>query len=166
VRAFFDSNVIVYAHDPRAGVKQQRAAALLDAHAVAGTLVVGTQVLIESYNVLLRRELLSRAEAIQMVETLARVTVVPADAASVLRGLRLAGRHQLSHRDGLIVQAALDAGCATLFTEDMQAGQRFGELEVVNPFADAAHEARPAYAAKTARKSGAAKRKPAAARKR
>jgi predicted nucleic acid-binding protein len=160
VRAFFDTNVIVYAHDLRAGLKQQRAAALLDTHARAGTLVVGTQVLIESYNALLRRALLSRAEAIEVIETMARVTVVPADAASVLRGLHLAQRYQLSHWDGLVVQAALDAGCTTLFTEDLQAGQRFGDLEVVNPFADAAHQPRAPYAAKTARK------KPALARKR
>jgi predicted nucleic acid-binding protein len=152
VRAFFDTNVIVYAHDPRAGLKQQRAAALLDAHARAGTLVIGTQVLIEAYNTLLRRALLSREEAMEIIETLTRVPVVPADAASVLRGLRLSQRHQLSHWDGLVVQAALDAGCIALFTEDLQAGQCFGELEVVNPFADAAHEPRTAHRANPGRK--------------
>jgi predicted nucleic acid-binding protein len=152
VRAFFDSNVIVYAHDRRAGLKQQRAAELLDAHARSGTLVVGTQVLIESYNALLLGALLTRDGALAVVETLARANVVPADAASVLRGLRLAQRHQLSHWDGLVVQAALDAGCTTLFSEDLQAGQHFGDLEVVNPFADAAHEARAAWPAAAAGK--------------
>ena len=147
MRAFFDTNVIVYAHDRRAAVKQQRAASLLDTHARAGSMVVGTQVLIEAYNTLLRHALLSRDEAIAVIETLTRVTVVPAGAASVLRGLRLSRQHQLSHWDGLVVQAALDAGCDVLFTEDLQAGQRFGTLEVVNPFDDVMHQPRAAYPA-------------------
>ncbi len=155
MRAFFDTNVVVYAHDRRAGLKQQRAADLLDAHARSGTLFVGTQVLIESYNALLRGALLTRDAALAVVETLARAHVVPADAASVLRGLQLSQRYQLSPWDGLIVQAALDAACTTLFTEDLQAGQRFGELEVVNPFADAAHEPRAAYGVKPAAKAAA-----------
>ncbi len=45
-------------------------------------------------------------------------------------------------RDALVVQAALDAGRATLFSEDLQDGQRFesagdraASVTVVNPFA-------------------------------
>jgi hypothetical protein len=57
-----------------------------------------------------------------------------------------------------VVQAALDAGCEVLFTEDLQAGQRFGDLEVVDPFADAAHEPRAPYKARPTRKA-VAKRK-------
>ena len=163
MRAFFDTNVVVYAHDRRAVHKQARAVALIEAHVRAGTLVLSTQVLLESYNALQRAALLKPDAALEIVEALADEHVVPADAASVLRGLRLAQRHRLSHWDGLIVQAALDAGCTTLFTEDLQAGQRFGDLEVVNPFADAAHEPRAAYRAKPATKPAA---KPAAPRKR
>jgi len=49
--------------------------------------------------------------------------------------------HSLAFWDALIVQAALDAGCDVLLTEDMQHGRRFGELEVRNPFiAPGAHE--------------------------
>ena len=159
MRAFFDTNVIVYAHDRRDVRKHMRALGLVETHMRAGSLVVSTQVLAESYNALQRAALLDKVAALEIVESLADETVVPANAAFVLRGLRLSQRYQLSHWDGLIVQAALDAGCTTLFTEDLQAGQRFGELEVVNPFADAAHEPRAAYVAK-------APRKPAAKRKR
>jgi predicted nucleic acid-binding protein len=146
VTAFFDTNVIVYAHDRGAGLKQQRAIDLLDRHARSGSLVVSTQVLVESYNALQRAAMLTRQAALTVVETLTRAHVVPADAASVLRGLQLALHHQLSHWDGLVVQAALDAGCSVLFSEDMQAGMRFGEMEIVNPFVDATHEPRPVYA--------------------
>jgi predicted nucleic acid-binding protein len=145
VRAFFDTNVVVYAYDRTAGFKRDRAKALIEANVRAGTLVLSTQVMIESYNTLQRAALLKREAALAIVEALADEHVVTTDAALVLRGIRLAQRHQLSHWDGLIVQAALDSGCNALYSEDMQPGMRFGDLEIVNPFADAAHEPRPAY---------------------
>ena len=46
----------------------------------------------------------------------------------------LAEDHQLSLYDALIVAAAIEAGCDTLFTEDMQHGRNFGNLTIVNPF--------------------------------
>jgi predicted nucleic acid-binding protein len=157
VRAFFDTNVVVYSHDRLAGRKQARAIELIESHVLAGTMVISTQVLVESYNALQRAALLSREAALEIVEALADEHVVPADTDSVLRGLRLSQHFQLSHWDGLVVQAALDAGCTTLYTEDMQAGQRFDDLEVVNPFADVTHQARAGYATvKVARKTRSA----------
>ena len=66
---------------------------------------------------------------------------VTPSAESALLALALAASHGLSPWDALIVQAALDAGCDTLVSEDLQAGRRFGALLVVNPFSPAAHEA-------------------------
>jgi len=43
-------------------------------------------------------------------------------------------RAQLSFWDSLIVQAAIQAGCETLYSEDLNAGQRIGTVTVVNPF--------------------------------
>jgi hypothetical protein len=42
--------------------------------------------------------------------------------------------------DALVVQAALDARCDVLLTEDLQHGRRFGDLEISNPFVSSAHE--------------------------
>ncbi len=36
--------------------------------------------------------------------------------------------------DSLIVSAAIQAGCDRLYTEDLQHGQKFAGLQVVNPF--------------------------------
>ena len=43
-------------------------------------------------------------------------------------------RHKLSWYDSLIVAATIEAKCIVLYTEDLQHGQRFGDLTVVNPF--------------------------------
>ena len=41
------------------------------------------------------------------------------------------------YRDALVVRAALVSGCRTLYTEDLQHGQTFEGLRVVNPFREA-----------------------------
>jgi predicted nucleic acid-binding protein len=50
----------------------------------------------------------------------------------------LARDHNIAFYDALIVAAAQEAGCDTLFTEDMQHGRKFGGLTIVNPFLESA----------------------------
>ena len=138
---FFDTNIIAYAYDATAPAKQERARVAIDAAMKAGRFVISTQVMQEFYNVALRRRLMSAPHATQLLKHLAEHTVVPASADSVLRALSVQQRHTLSLWDALIVQAALDAGCAVLYSEDLQEGRRFDAsggaqpvLQVVNPF--------------------------------
>lgn len=148
-QAFFDTNVIVYAlvrdGDPRHLVADR----LLADHMVARTLVLSTQVLQETYSVLTRKKRFSIADAHAAVRALAEERVLGSDRAFVLRSLTLADRHRLSMWDALIVQAALDADCDVLYTEDLQAGRRFDGLEVVNPLLPATHEPAAVFAAVT-----------------
>jgi predicted nucleic acid-binding protein len=44
------------------------------------------------------------------------------------------GRHQISFWDALIVQAANRGEAEILYSEDLNDGQRFGEVAVRNPF--------------------------------
>ena len=48
--------------------------------------------------------------------------------------LRLKKLHQVSYWDAAILAAAARAGCPTLFSEDLNPGQDFGAIRVVNPF--------------------------------
>jgi predicted nucleic acid-binding protein len=51
------------------------------------------------------------------------------------RARRVAERHQLSFYDSCIVAAAIEAGCQTLYSEDMIHGQILEEsLTLRNPF--------------------------------
>ena len=49
-------------------------------------------------------------------------------------GLMLAQRYQVSIYDALIVAAAVQAGCKTLYSEDLQSGMQFGASRVLNPY--------------------------------
>jgi predicted nucleic acid-binding protein len=154
VKAFFDCNVAVYAFADDDDRRKSVAMDLLARHGGDCELVVSTQVLLETYNVLVRKKGLLPDKALAYVRMLTTYEVVTPGAAAALAALTLATEHGLPTYDAFIVQAALEGGCDVLFSEDLQAGRRFGNLLVVNPFDTAAHEPSPPYAA------------PAAARKR
>ena len=140
---FFDTNVLVSVFDRTESFKQAIAQDLVTAHMTARNMVLSTQVLQELYVTLTRKKQLGAADALEVVTTFAQERIVPASADLVLRGLTLSQQRQLSAWDALIVQAALQAGCATLYSEDFQTGARFDDLVVVNPFVLKAHEPAP-----------------------
>jgi predicted nucleic acid-binding protein len=136
-KAFVDSNVFLYAHDPGQGAKHERAKALLEELWVTQRGVISTQVLQEVY-VNLRRKLarpLARREAAQLVEDYLSWEVVTNDGGSMLLALELEERYEISFWDALIVAAANVAKVDVLYSEDLNDGQRYGSVTVRNPFA-------------------------------
>ncbi len=130
---FFDSNVLLYTlaqGDPREPVAT---------HLLATGGSVSVQVLNEFANVAHRKIKLSWAE---VTAALAAVRVLcapplPLTLAIHEAALTLAERHQLSLYDALIVAAALEAGCATLLSEDLHHGLVVANrLTIQNPFRD------------------------------
>lgn len=133
---FLDTNVIVYAYDNRDHAKQKTARALLESVTGDDTGVISTQVIQEFCNV--TRTKLSVVTKIPLVEIIDDVLTsmlqhVP-NIAFYKRALQLITAHSLGFYDALIVQAAIDLGCETLYSEDLQDGQKFGSLSVKNPF--------------------------------
>lgn len=135
MRAFFDTNVLVYLFDADAREKQELAHGLLQRTAAEGQVVLSTQVLQEFYVVATRKLAvpLSSEDAERAVRDLAAFSVVHVDPALIVAGIRCGRRHGLSFWDGLIVQAAQQAGAEVLFTEDMQDGRRIDGVRLENP---------------------------------
>ena len=143
---FFDTNILIYAHDNADPFKQLRAQETMDAAIKADKLVISTQVMQEFYAVAVRKRWMTPAQAHSLLVRLAEHAVVPANADTVLRSVALQQREQLSIWDALVVQAALDARCSVLFSEDLQEGRRYEspagggpELRIVNPFTSPPH---------------------------
>ena len=53
----------------------------------------------------------------------------------VVAAIELHQRHSISFWDGMILRSAQASRCSVLWTEDLSNGQRWGEMEVRNPFA-------------------------------
>lgn len=129
-RPFVDTNVLLYLLSADAD-RAARAEALL-----AGHIVISVQVLNEFANVARRKFGLDWVETRQALVDIRRFADVRAITVETHeRGLALAHRYGLSLYDAMIAAAALEAGCTTLASEDMQDGQRLERrVTIRNPF--------------------------------
>ena len=135
-KVFVDSNVLVYAHDADAGVKQRIAADTIAAIMEARSGVLSIQVLQEFYSTVTRklRSAVTRDVARELLRSYSSWTIQTLTAEDVVAASILEQRYQLSFWDALILQSALLAGAKTLLSEDLQHGRRFGAITVENPF--------------------------------
>lgn len=139
-RFFLDTNIFVYSFDSNATnatTKAKRAQQLIQDALTSRKGVISFQVVQEFFNLALRRfsQPMTAAEAQQYLATVLRPLVaVHSSVALYGEALRTYEANKISWYDSLIVGAALQAGCVRLYTEDLQNGQKFGSLQVVNPF--------------------------------
>lgn len=136
MKAFFDTNVLVYMFDSGTPAKQKVARALFQTHSDAGEILLSTQVLQEFYVTVTRKlaRPLGMEAAAQTMVALADLPSVSIDNHLVLAAVRRSQASKLSFWDGLIVESASHGGASVLYSEDMQDGQRFGALRIENPF--------------------------------
>ena len=132
--AFFDTNVLVYCTDTTQPKKQARARSLVALSAAAGEAVLSTQVLIELFHTLTRKQKMPPATAQALTRAYSAWPVIHGDVALVNAAMERSLQHQLSIWDAMVIEAALRAEAETFYTEDLSHGQRFGMLTVVNPF--------------------------------
>ena len=138
-RVFVDTNIWLYAllESDVAPVdrRHQQAIALL---AQLTRPVINSQVIREACGNLIKKAKMPEASIQGLLHAWYRDSdVVTSSAAQYLLASELRTNNAFSYWDSMIVAAALDAGCATLYSEDMQHGQTVqGQLTIVNPFLD------------------------------
>jgi predicted nucleic acid-binding protein len=134
--SIFDTHVLVYAFDLHDGKKQKRAQALIRDYGSRGELVISTQVLQEFYVVVTKKlaNPVMPVEAAAIVADLAEFPLIQVDKNLISRSIQRHQQGEFSFWDGLIVEAALQANCSLLFSEDMQHGRQMGTLSCQNPF--------------------------------
>ncbi len=134
--AFFDTNILVYMLDQSETRKQGLAIDCFSNAVHHDTITLSTQVLQEFYNITTRklRPALSAQEAQLQVRHLCAFEVVGSAASTIIGAMDIVQRYPMQWWDALILEAALRAKAEVLYTEDLQHGQRFGTLTVVNPF--------------------------------
>jgi predicted nucleic acid-binding protein len=136
-RFFLDTNIFVYSFDRSAAAKSRKSAQLIRKAMTTQKGFISNQVVQEFFNVALRRfsQPMQAADAEQYLSTVFRpLLAVHSSQALYAEALHLHSQSGLSWYDSLIVSAAIQARCDLLFTEDLQHGQRFGSLQVTNPF--------------------------------
>lgn len=129
-----DTNILVYATDPSAAEKMPHARRLLSSVARTDA-VITQQVIGEFLNVSRRSSHLNQRRLRRIANRLCGVFPIIATSRPLLfDAFDLAERYRLQFWDAVIVSVCDAHGVSTLFTEDMQDGQRIGGLKIVNPF--------------------------------
>ena len=127
--AFLDTNLLVYAQtdDPKGEAARQ---------AILAGGVISVQV-VNEFTAVLRRKFRLDWHAIAGAVADLRTALDPVRPVGIdtwTAAVALARQHRFSFYDSLILASALEAGCDTLLTEDLQSGRRIDGLTIVNPF--------------------------------
>lgn len=132
---FVDTNVLLYAQDPRDNGKQKAASDWLSRCWRDGTGRISTQVLNELYANLRRiAPRLDISAARGLVRRYRAWNPLTVDELTVDQAWELQDSLGFGYWDALMVAAAQLQGCNLLLTEDLQHDQRIGRLRIVNPF--------------------------------
>jgi len=136
VPSFVDTNILVYAEDRDAKGKHEVARDLMVDLWNGRDGVLSVQVLQEFYVTVTRKlkKPFEAARALDIVREYLSWPVIENTGKLLVEAVELQQRAQLSFWDAMVVRAAMNAGCERLYTEDLNAGQRFGSVLIVNPF--------------------------------
>jgi len=134
VDCFLDTNIFVYAAAGHRAepTKCKRALELIE----SANFGISTQVLQEFYVTVVRKiqAPLTPEKALEWIEQLDAFPCLSLDSSFVKIAAETSVRHHLSYWDGAIVAAAETMGAGILYSEDLNHGQRYGCVQVVNPF--------------------------------
>ena len=137
VDRFLDTNVFVHQLEGRDTRKAAIAQDLIRQGIETGNACISFQVVQECLNTALRKALvpLGGHDIRRYLESvLAPLLRVQPSLRLYHASLDIQSRYGFAYYDALIVAAALDAGCATVYSEDLQDRQRIEGLTVVDPF--------------------------------
>ena len=135
-REFVDANILVYAFDSSAGPKREASQVLLERLWNDNTGCVSVQVLQEFFVTVTRKvaKPLPVEDATSRIREFAVWKVFTPTAADVLAAIGLHTHAKIAFWDAMIVLAAAESGCDTLWTEDLAHGQTIRGVRIRNPF--------------------------------
>jgi predicted nucleic acid-binding protein len=141
---FLDTNIFVYGLLSSEPLKKQRALQLIETALGSHQGCISYQVMQEFANVSTRKfaQRFTAEQCSQFIDAAMQPLNRVASSAELLHSaLQLQSQTAYGFYDSLVIASALQAGCDTLYTEDLQHHQLInGSLRVVNPFLVVANE--------------------------
>ncbi|MGF7399206.1 PIN domain-containing protein [Thermoanaerobacterium thermosaccharolyticum] len=128
--------MLVYAHDISAGRKHEIAKKLLKDLWNTRNGCLSTQVLSEFYVTITKKvkRPLSPSQASQIISDLGLWKLDTPNVEDILDAIQISQRYMISFWDSLIVCSAINLDCSIIWSEDLNSGQYFDKVKVVNPF--------------------------------
>jgi predicted nucleic acid-binding protein len=136
-REFVDTNVLVYAFDASAAAKKDTAEQLIAGLWRSGVGCLSVQVLQEFFVTVTGKvpRPLSVTDAADRIREFSAWRVFVPGAQDVLAAIALQRDTNTRFWDAMILHAAVESGCETLWSEDLNDGQSVRGVRIRNPFA-------------------------------
>jgi len=133
VDCFLDTNVLIYAASANLTEERKKIRAI---ELLASSFGTSTQVIQEFYAASTRKpdKPLTPLEALEWIERLERQPCVVIDPSLIRTAIAISQRYLIAYWDGAILAAAERLGAEIVYTEDLNHGQRYGPVQVINPF--------------------------------
>jgi len=134
-KAFLDTNILLYCFDNADSRKQELARNLVNSLLDVDSARISTQTLQEYYNVITKKLKCDKKEALKNVERYSEIFPVHTNTVKdILSAISISVKNKLSFYDSLIIVAAKAEACGTVYSEDLNDGQKVDGVKIVNPF--------------------------------
>jgi len=135
---FLDTNVLLYAidEDPSSEWKRERAQQLMVSEHWGWSVQVAAEFFVNATTPK-RPFRLPVATATALVESWLKLPTIDITPGLFRTAVAVQQQYKLSYWDAAILAAAKQMGCHTVYSEDLNAGQDYDGVKVVNPFLDA-----------------------------
>ncbi len=131
---FLDTNILLYALGPEDDLKRSTTAGrILSCNDISFSIQVFQEFYVQATHSR-RKDPLSHHEATGLIEKLSNYPVQENTLAVLQLALEIKNTYQTSFWDGSILAAANILECNTVFSEDLNHGQKYGKVVVINPF--------------------------------
>ncbi len=131
---FIDTNILLYAASSAKSEKRKRIRARELLAMEGGGLSV--QVQAEFYVNATAKFKQPHDKVVRILESLDSYPVLEVSEAVFWAALQIKERYRLSYWDSAIIAAALELGCHTVYSEDLNDGQSYAGVRVINPFVE------------------------------
>ncbi|WP_304243733.1 PIN domain-containing protein [Gracilinema caldarium] len=133
-KIFIDTNLIVYTLDKSNVDKQERARNIIRKIVDVHQPVISTQVIKEFYVVAINKMKADPIIVKNIIHNFRNMEIVTNDLELIEQAIDISVISQISFWDSLIIAAAEKANCEYIFSEDLNPGQTYRGVLVVNPF--------------------------------
>ena len=133
-KVFIDTNILVYTLNSTDSYKQTKARKIMEKVVDFHQPVISTQVLKEFYVVATTKLKADRIIVKNIIHNFCNIEIVQNDLELIEQAIDISVISQLSFWDSLIIAAAEKAKCEFIISEDLNPGQTYRGVMVINPF--------------------------------
>jgi predicted nucleic acid-binding protein len=133
---FIDTNILVYAYDKSNIVKHNISRGIMNALWETENGYLSTQVLQEFYITVTQKvkNIIPIDDAVEIIRDLSNWGIHMPEPDDIIKAAKIQQRYKMSYWDSLIIQSSSSLNCDILFSEDMNSGQYYNNVLLINPF--------------------------------